>query len=113
VVVSPKFNRTEVLAKCLNVIKEHLSVDNMQIAQPIVLSDLSSLLQNVVGVISVYSLKIKNVFGNMDGLLYEDNTGRSVRFDTQAWTQNGSLYCPEGKIFEIKYPNKDINGESK
>jgi hypothetical protein len=113
VVVSPKFNRTEVLAKCLNVIKEHLSVDNMQIAQPIVLSDLSSLLQNVVGVISVYSLKIKNVFGNMDGLLYEDNTGRSVRFDTQAWTQNGILYCPEGKIFEIKYPNKDINGESK
>jgi len=113
VVVSPKYNRTEVLAKCLSVLKDHLSVDNMAIGQPIVMSDLSSLLQNVIGVISVYSLSIKSAFGQMDGLVYEDNTGRSVRFDTQAWTQNGILYCPEGKIFQIKYPNKDINGESK
>lgn len=113
VVISAKSNRTEVLAKCLSVLKDHLSVDNLAIGQPIILSDLSSLLQNVLGVVSVYSLKIKNVFGNVDGLIYEDNTGRSVRFDTQAWTQNGILYCPQGKIFQIKYPNKDINGESK
>jgi len=85
----------------------------MQNASPIVLSDLNSQLQSVVGVISVYDIKIKNVFGNLDGLDYTDNMGNSVRFDVQSWTQNGILYCPENAIFEIKYPKRDINGESK
>lgn len=113
VVISPKYNRNEVLAKCLNVLKESLDIDMMQIGQPIVISDLISQLQNVVGVISVYDIQIKNVFGILGGLDYTDNVGNSVRFDVQSWTQNGILYCPENAIFEVKYPTKDINGESK
>lgn len=113
VVISPKFNRNEVLAKCLSAIKDELDVDNMQSSQPIVFSDLGALLQGVVGVVSVYDLKIRNVFGTNGGLDYTDNAGNSVKFDVQSWTQNGILYCPENAIFQVKYPTKDISGESK
>lgn len=108
VVISPKFNRNEVLTKCLSVLKDYLSIDNMQIGQPIVISDLMSLLQNVVGVVSVYDLKVKGVAGTHNGRDYSTNS-----VDLNAWTQNGIVYCPENSIFEIKYPNKDINGASK
>ena len=113
VVISPKYNRNEVLAKCLSVLRDNLDTDLMQIGQPIVISDLISQLQSIVGVISVYDIKLKNVFGSLGGLDYTDNTGKSVRFNVQSWTQNGILYCPENAIFEIRYPTKDINGESK
>lgn len=110
VVISPKYNRNEVLAKCLNAMKDYLGIDKMQIGQPLIISDMMAELQNVVGVISVYDLKIKNAFGTLDGLSYDDGT-RS--FDAQSHMQSGILYCPEDSIFQIKYPNKDINGESK
>mgnify|MGYP001573394592 CR=1 FL=1 len=113
VVISPKYNRNEVLAKCLSVLRDHTDTSRMQIGQPLIFSDLNSLLQNVVGVISVYDLRIKNVHGTLDGLDYSDNYGNSVKFDVQASTQSGILYCPENAIFQIKYSGKDISGESK
>lgn len=109
VVVSPKFNRTEVLAKCLSVAKDYLDTANMQIGQPIVISDIVSELQNVVGVISVYKLEFRNMLGSFsDTIVYS-----TVRFDVKAATTNGILYCPQDSIFEVKYPNRDIVGESK
>lgn len=113
VVIAPKLNRNEVLAKCLSILRDELHNDNMQVGQPIVLSDLSAKLQDVVGVISVYDLRFKNVFGTVNGLNYADNAQKSVRLDVQAWTQNGILYCPGNGIFQVKYPTKDINGASK
>lgn len=109
IVVSPKSNRTEVLAKCLNVVRDYLDVDKVEIGQPIVVSDLMSDLQNVVGVISVYKLEFKNVFGSQpDGTTYS-----TVRFNPQASLANSILYCPENSIFEVKFPTRDIVGESK
>lgn len=109
VVVSPKLNRTEVLAKCLEVLRQYFHVDKMQIGAPIVFSDVSSQLQNVFGVISVYKLDFKNSFGSAGtGIEYSP-----IRFDVQSWTQNGILYCPDNSIFEVKFPTKDIVGETK
>lgn len=109
IVVSPKMNRTEVLTKCLNVIRDYFGVDKIQIGQPIVVSDLVSELQNTVGVISVYRLDFKNMFGSQaDGTTYS-----TVRFSPHAHTSNGILYCPENSIFEVKFPTRDIVGESK
>lgn len=108
VVISRKNNREEVLAKCISVLKDEVDTARVQIGQPIIISELESLLQNVVGVISVYNISVKNVFGTTDGLPYSPS-----RFDTQAWTQNGILYCPENAIFEIKNPNVDIRGAAK
>lgn len=109
VVIAGKFNRTEVLAKCLSIAKAYVDTANMQIGQPIVLSDLSSDIQSVAGVISVYKLEFSNMLGSTaDALTYS-----SVRFDVRGATSNGIIYCPEDAIFEVKYPNKNIVGESK
>jgi hypothetical protein len=110
IVVGRQLNRTEVLAKCLSVAKDYLDVSSrMQIGRPIVMSDLSAQLQAVYGVISVYRLEFRNILGaQADGTSYS-----STRFDVRAATSNGILYCPEDSIFEVKYPNRDIVGESK
>lgn len=109
VVIAPQLNRTEVLAKCLNVVRDYLKLENVQIGAPIILSDLSSEIQNVLGVVSVYRLDFRNIVGSRsDGTSYS-----AIRFDVRAATANGILYCPEDSIFEIKYPNRDLRGESR
>lgn len=108
VVVSPKFNRTEVLTKCLDVARSYLDTGKMQIGQPIVLSDLSAELQSVLGVLSVFELKFTNLVATNESLSYSN-----VSFDVKSYTRNSILYCPDNSIFEIKYPNKNIVGATK
>lgn len=108
VVVNSRFNRSEVLVKCISAIRDELDVDLMQIGQPIVLSNISSILQSIQGVISVYELMFSNVFGTTDGLSYSE-----TRFDTRAAVRNNILYCPDNSIFELKYPERDIIGVTK
>jgi hypothetical protein len=113
VVISPKVNRTEVLAKCLAVVQDYFDIDTQQIGHPIVVSELSSFLQAVQGVISVYELTFTNVIGNapLPGsqitLPYS-----TTRFDVSHQRQNEIIYCPQDSIFEIKYPMLDIQGVS-
>lgn len=109
IVVGPKLNRQEILAKCLKTLGDYFHVDKMQIGQPIVLSDVSAELQKIYGVISVYKLEFKNAFGTQDsGAIYS-----GTRFDVRASTQSGIIYCPENAIFEVKFPRRDIFGETK
>lgn len=109
VVISRSHNRTEVLSKCLSVVRDYLHVDSMEIGRPVVLSDLSAEIQGVQGVVSVYRLEFRNLIGSRsDGTSYS-----GVRFDVSANVANGILYCPDDSIFEVKYPGRDIRGESR
>jgi len=108
VVVSPKFNRSEVLTKCLDVAMDYFDVDRWQIGQPIVISDLSSELQSVLGVVSVYEIKFSTIMGTSDGFTYSN-----TRFDVKSQTSNSIIYCPDDSIFEIKFPRRDIVGVAK
>jgi hypothetical protein len=104
VVISSRYNRSEVLTKCLLEMKNYLDTDNAQIGQSIVLSDMKAKLQNVEGVISVYRFEIVSLKGSRYA---------STSFDVQANTANGIVYCPANAIFEVKFPDSDISGESK
>jgi hypothetical protein len=108
VVTAPKFNKNDVLVRCIERMMEYFDVDVMQIGQPIVRSDVTAELQSVQGVVSVYELTFSNVFGERGGLSYS-----STRFDFTAATENGIVYCPDGSIFELKFPRKDIIGVAK
>jgi hypothetical protein len=114
VVVSPKINRTETLAKCLSVVKDYFKIDSQQIGHPIIVSELAANIQSVQGVISVYELVFTNVIGNttLPGssitLPYA-----STRFDVSYFRQNEIIYCPQDSIFEVKYPMVDIMGVAK
>lgn len=111
IVVSPQFNRTEVLTNCMNVIKVYLDVGSMQIGEPLVLSDMKSQMQSVLGVISVYKFDVSSFFGtNPDtGLVYRSDTS----FDVAANTKHGIVYAPPDSVFQVHYPDRDIVGEAK
>jgi len=108
IVVSPKFNRSEVLTKCLDTLMDYFDIDQRQIGQPIVISDISSELQSILGVISVYEIKFITVFGTSDGFVYSN-----TRFDVGSQTMNNIIYCPDDAIFEIKFPRRDLVGVAK
>jgi hypothetical protein len=109
VVISPRFNRSEVLTNCLTTMQAYFTQDRMAIGAPIVISDAEAVLQNINGVISVYKFDVVSFFGTgPSGLPYDQD----VNFDVDANTKNAILYCPNDSVFQVKYPNNDIVGES-
>ncbi len=108
VTVSSGKNKSEVISNCAAVLSQYFSIDRMQIGQPIVISDVISVLQGTANVVAVYELSFSNVFGVTDGLTYSDN-----RFNVSDQLADGMLVSPPEACFQIKYPNKDIIGSAK
>ncbi len=108
VLVSPDYNRSQVLTNCLNALRNYFVIDKWQIAQPIVLTDLNYLLADQDGVLSVYQLSVSNLAGLVDGRDYSSTTYNIARN-----TANGIIYCPKNAIFSVMYPTKDLIGTAK
>lgn len=108
ILAAPGKNRSEVISNCILVLQERLRLEMMQIGQPIIISDIISLLQSVAGVVSVYELTFTNVFGVIDGLSYSDS-----RFNISDSLRDGMLICPPEAIFQMKYPSKNIIGSAR
>lgn len=100
----PNYNANEVLLKAIQAVKDYFSIDRWQISQPIIVSDVYNLLFNVDGVQSVSTLKVTNL--NDSALGYS-----TVVYDVNAATRNGIIYPSlDPAIFEVKFPNTDIQG---
>lgn len=108
IVVSARNNRSEVLAVCLGKLADYFDPDRMQISAPIVLSDVIAFIHDTPGVVSVNELTFSNVFGTVDNLTYSD-----VRFDVESSRRDGMIVCPQGSIFHVRFPRKDIIGSAK
>ncbi len=108
VTVVPGRNRSEVLSNCTARLAEYFRQDMMQIGQPVVVSDVVSLLQNTSGVVSVYEVSFTNVFGVTDGLSYSDD-----RFNVSDNLRDGMLICPPEATFQVKFPARDIVGNAR
>jgi len=105
---NPDFNKTEVLSNCIDALKEYFLIDKWQLAQPINLTDITKLLANIPGVLTVYELTFINKIGTIEGRNYSQ-----YRYNIEENTRNGVIYCDNNTIFEIKFPNCDIKGTSK
>ena len=104
IIVLPNFNNNEVILRCIDSLTEYFEIDNWNINQPILLKDLSILLDKVEGVQTVTSVVIKNIAGASKG--YSD-----FSYDLQAATNQGIIYpSVDPMIFELKYPQADIIG---
>jgi hypothetical protein len=104
ITVLPNYSANEVLLKCTNKIKEYFNIERWQINQPIVTSELVSLIASVTGVQSVISLIITNQFDSDLG--YWNNV-----YDIQSATKNGIIYpSMDPSIYEIRHPDTDIYG---
>ena len=104
IIVLPNFNNNDVILRCIESLTNYFSIDNWNINQPILLKDISILLDKVEGVQTITKVEIKNISGASKG--YSDYS-----YDTIAATNQGVIYpSVDPMIFELKYPQVDIVG---
>lgn len=102
VIMYPGFNANELIAKCLQQLKEFFDVDRWQINEPIVFTDIFAALMKVKGVQMVTKLEVTNINNELLGY-------SNVTYDLKAATKNGIVYPSyDPMIFEVKYPDNDI-----
>jgi hypothetical protein len=98
-------NNNEVINNCILTLQDHFNIDKWQINQPIILSDITSKLLRVKGVQSVVKVEIINK---------QDSIGTTYSlygYDIHGATSNGIIYPSlDPSIFEVRYPNTDIQG---
>ena len=104
IIVFPNFNNNEVISLCITSLAEYFNINNWNVNQPIMLKELSILLDKVEGVQTVTNVNIKNISGVTKGY-------SNYSYDTIAGTANGVIYpSVDPMIFELKYPSQDIIG---
>jgi len=105
IVVNTAYNRDLVLGNCLIMLKDYFKIDNWQMGESIVLSDISSELMRIQGVMSVTNIGIDNLVDIFNG-----NTYSSYNFSIAGHMKNNILTCDQDEIFEVKYPDLDLIG---
>jgi hypothetical protein len=104
IVLRPNYTGQDVIARCLLELQDYFKISNWQINQPIILGDIYSLLDTIEGVQTVKTIRIENKTGEALGY-------SKYSYDVSAGTNNGVIYPSlDPSIFEIKYPNLDIQG---
>ena len=98
------YNNNEVLLECISELKDYFDIDKWQINQPIIISEISNLIAGVKGVQTVEKVELENKNGLSLGY-------SQYKYDFKGATKNGVIYPSlDPSIFELKYPNIDING---
>lgn len=106
ITLRPNYNNRDVINRCLQDIKTYFNTDKWNINQPIILSEIYNILDKVDGVQTVKKVEIINKSG-------EENGYSKYGYDINSSTVNGVIYPSlDPSIFEIKFPEVDINGRS-
>ena len=108
------FNKNEVLFNCVETVKDHFNIKKWQFNQPIITSDIAYKISLVDGVASV----VPPINDNPQKQLvlienkYKYSEGYSgYVYDLQSATKDGIIYPSlDPSIFEVKFPNSDIEG---
>ena len=114
IVTQRGFNKNEVLLRCIDAVKNHFDIDKWSISQPIILSDIAYVISLVDGVASVVPPEDDNPQKQMVVVenkfkLSEGYSGHV--YDLQSATKDGVIYASlDPSIFELKFPNLDIEG---
>jgi hypothetical protein len=98
----PSYNNKELLSNCISQIKDYFNIDSWQLNQPVIISEINALLLKVPGVRSIHKIEITNKQGG-DYSPYG--------YDIKSATRNNIVYPSiDPSIFEIRFPDNDING---
>ena len=104
IIVLPNYNSNQVLFDCITALKDYFAIRNWQINEPIILRDIYVLLDRVDGVQTVKTINITNLVGESLGY-------SPYAYDITAATIGNVIYPSlDPSIFEVKYPNTDIQG---
>jgi hypothetical protein len=102
ITVIPGLSNNQILTDCITALTNYFDIDKWQVNQPVILSNINSLLLQIKGVQSV----VKIEFINKSGGNYSPYS-----YDVAGAIQNGILYPSlDPSIFEIRYPELDIQG---
>jgi hypothetical protein len=105
VITLRNYNNSEVLANCIQELKDYFNIDNWTFNNTINLSELELIVANVDGVSSVPKMEIVNKCGGQ----YSINS-----YNVMAATKDKVLYPSlDPSVFEIKFPDVDIKGRAK
>ena len=104
VIILPNYNSNEVLTACISALQSYFAISKWQINQPIILREIYILLDKIEGVQTVKTVNISNKVGT--------NLGYSeYAYDVSGATKNNVVYPSlDPMIFEVKYPQTDIQG---
>jgi len=98
----PNVPSRDVLLRCTDALRDYFNVDKWSINQPINLSAIYTLLDRIKGVQTVQSVEIVNKVGG---------SYSKYAYDIKGATRNNIVYPSyDPCIFEVKYPNTDIEG---
>ena len=102
ITVIPGLSNKQILSDCILALQNYFDIDKWQINQPIILSNIYSILLKVKGVQSVPTIQ----FVNKSGANYSPYS-----YDVAGAIRNSILYPSlDPSIFEIRYPDLDIQG---
>jgi hypothetical protein len=104
IIIRPNYTSQDVIARCILALQNYFNIDNWSVNEPIILGDVYSLLDVVEGVQTVKDVRIVNKTGEVDGY-------SKYSYDISAGSLNGVIYPSlDPSIFELKFPNTDIQG---
>jgi hypothetical protein len=104
VIVRPNYNGKLVLNNCLTTLQSFFNINKWNINQPIILSDIYSLLDQIEGVQTVQKVDIINKAGTTSGY-------SQYSYDIKGATVNNIIYPSlDPSIFEVKDLTSDIQG---
>ena len=106
IIVYRNYNMNDVIARCIDAIKQFFNIDKWQINQPIIMNDLRLTIGSVEGVQTVTDVIIKNKYKFNDGRDYFE-----YRYPIDEAIEDDIIYPSlDPCIFEIRYPETDIVG---
>ncbi len=104
VILLPNYNAQTVLNNIIIQLKDYFDIDKWQINQPILINNAKNVIDSVEGVQTVKSLEFVNKVGENEGY-------SKLAYDIKGATINEILYPSlDPSIFELKYPDTDIQG---
>ena len=107
IIVLPNYNSNQVLLACIEFIKIFFDINNWQINQPIIFSNLYVGLDAIEGVQTIKNIEISNKVGTTTN----GNSYSAFAYDIPGATLNSVVYPSiDPMIFEVKFPNSDIQG---
>ncbi len=104
IITLPNYNNNEILTRCIGAVQNYFLTRKWQINQPIILREITLLLDAIPGVQTVANIEIVNKAGTSSG--YSE-----YAYNISGATQGGVIFPSlDPSIFEIKFPNDDIKG---
>ncbi len=104
ITVYKSYNNQETLLNCISEIKDYFNIDKWQVNQPIIISEVKNLIGAVTGVQTVEDVRFENKNGESLGY-------SKYKYGFTGATKNEVIYpSMDPSIFELKFPNTDIQG---